>query len=84
MWQHEELAQKIISLFINLKPLYDREVSKYKGISPFKFFKKHISIIKSTLEQPVQPLPDCSTLSSSALITLNLLMPKEVSELASY
>ena len=75
MWQHEELALKIASLFVHLKPLYDKDVSKYNGISPFKFFKKHISFIKSTLEQPTQPLPDCSTLSSSALITLSLLMP---------
>ncbi len=81
MWQHEDLAHKIISLFINLKPLYDKEVSKHNGISPFKFFKKHISLIKSTLEQPIQPLPDYSTLSTSALITLNLLMPKEPCEL---
>ena len=77
MWQHVELAKKIVSLFIHLKPLYDKEVSKHNGISPFEFLQKHFSFIKSILEQPTQPLPDCSMLSCSALITLCLLMPVE-------
>lgn len=77
MWQHVELAKKIVSLFIHLKPLYDKEVSKHNGISPFEFLQKHLSFIKSILEQPTQPLPDCSMLSCSALITLSLLMPIE-------
>ena len=78
MWQYNDLAHKIISLFIYLKPHYDKEVSKYHGLSPFEFFKKHISLIKSTLEQPCLSWPNNSTLSSSALVTLNLLMPEKV------
>lgn len=81
MWKNKELSPKMITLFIYLKPLYDKEVSKHNGISPFAFFKKHKSLIKSTLEEPIQPLPDCSVLSSSALITLNMLMPVEPCDL---
>lgn len=75
MWQNKELSQKIIILFVYLKPLYDKEVSKHNGISPFKFFENQVSYIKNTLKGPIQTLSDCSALSTSALITLNMLMP---------
>ena len=75
IWQDRELAYKLISLFAQLKPDYDKEVSKYHGISPFKFFEKNLSLIDSTLEQPPQPFSDYTALSYSALITVNLLLP---------
>ncbi len=82
MWHNKNLAFQIISLFIQLKPGYDKEVSKHHGISPLEFFEKHMSMIKNALQQPFHVLPECTELNSCALITLNLLMPMELDAVA--
>ena len=82
IWQREDLSHRIISLFIQLKSSYDNEVSKYRGISPFEFFEKHIALIKNAFAQKSLPLPECTALSSCALITLSLLLPIKMDELA--
>ena len=82
IWHRKDLGHRIISLFIQLKPSYDKEASKYHSISPFKFFEKRISLIKNTLAQTPQSLPECSELSSSALVTLSLLLPIKMDEVA--
>ena len=82
IWQQEDLGHKIISLFIQLKPSYDEEVSKCRGISPFEFFEKHTALIKNTFAQKPLPLPECTALSSCALITLNLLLPVKMDNVA--
>lgn len=82
MWNNKYLAQNITALFIQLKPSYDKEVSKYQGISPFAFFEKHASLIKDTLAQSPLPLPDCTALNNCALITLNLMLPTKMDDVA--
>ena len=81
LWTRPELAKKIVSLYISIKPHYDEEFSKHCGISPFDFLKKHLPTIKQILDQPLSSLPNFTMLSRSALITLNLMLPEKVCDL---
>jgi len=76
----QTLAQNILTAFILLKPGYDQKVSKHGGISPFKFIEANEALLNSILEQQ-EPgeFPDFSVLSETALQTLNLLLPTEIS-----
>lgn len=78
IWSYGELAHKITSLYIQLKPHYDQEVSIDCGISPFAFLEKNAVIIENVLGQPPQALPKCEELSFSGLITLNLLLGNQI------
>lgn len=76
VWGKSSLtAKKIMNLFVVLKPAYDKEVYCYHGISASKFVKKNSEIIISTLQQPLQSLPDLSSLSKNSLMTLCAMIP---------
>lgn len=76
VWEKEPLiAKKVLSLFVLLKPAYDKEVSCYQGISTSEFVEKHSEIIASTFQQPLRPLPDISSLCKNALMTIGAMIP---------
>lgn len=76
VWEKKPLiAKKALSLFVLLKPAYDKEVSCYQGISTSEFVEKHSEIITSIFQQPLRPLPDLSSLSKNSLMTFYAMIP---------
>ncbi len=76
MWkQNASLSEKMVKLFILLKPEYDKQVTPCNGVSPRIFFEEHLSAIDAILSDRETIAPNIEKLDYNELITLNLLFP---------
>lgn len=75
LWELDSnIALGIFYGFLELKPIYDTEVSIYNGISPIDFIKKNRHIVNKIIKNNYTMPNEFSNLNYNVLLKLNMLL----------